>query len=47
MNLTLKHAIAAILLMLALAVPLTAGPLEDGYTPYTSGDFAAYASSAG
>ena len=40
MNLTLKHAIAAILLMLALAVPLAAGPLEDGYTAYTRGDFA-------
>ena len=48
MNLTLKCAIATIPLMLALAVPLAAGPLEDGYTAYTRGDFAhrhaAYAS---
>ena len=37
MKLTLKHTIAAILLMLSLA-PVAAGPLEDGYTAYTRGD---------
>ena len=40
MNLTLKHAAATILLMLSLAAPLVAGPLEDGYSAYTRGDFA-------
>ena len=40
MNLTLKHAVASILLMLSLAAPLVAGPLEDGYSAYTRGDFA-------
>ena len=40
MNLTLKHAAAAILLMLSLAAPLVAGPLEEGYSAYTRGDFA-------
>jgi TPR repeat protein len=39
MALTLKHVVAAILLMLSLAAP-AAGPLEDGYTAYTRGDFA-------
>jgi hypothetical protein len=40
MNLSLKHAVAAILLILSLAAQLAAGPLEDGYTAYTRGDFA-------
>jgi TPR repeat protein len=40
MNLTLKHAAATILLMLNLAAPLVAEPLEDGYSAYTRGDFA-------
>ena len=40
MTLTLKHLVAAILLMLSLAAPVAAGPLEDGYTAYTRGDFA-------
>ena len=40
MNLTLKHAAATIILMLSLAAPLVAGPLEDGYSAYTRGDFA-------
>src|SRR5262249_58178808 len=40
MKLTLKHAFAAVLLMLGLAAPVTAGPLEDGYSAYTRGDFA-------
>src|SRR5262249_61926611 len=40
MKLTLKHAFAAVLLMLGLAAPVAAGPLEDGYTAYTRGDFA-------
>ena len=40
MTLTLKYVVAAILLMLSLAAPLAGGPLEDGYTAYTRGDFA-------
>ena len=40
MKLTLKHVLAAILLMLSLAAPLVAEPIEDGYTAYTRGDFA-------
>ena len=40
MKLTLKHTIAAILLMWSFAAPVAAGPLEDGYTAYTRGDFA-------
>jgi TPR repeat protein len=40
MKFACNHAIAAILLMLSLAAPLAAGPLEDGYTAYTRGDFA-------
>src|SRR5262245_41704498 len=40
MKLTVKHVIAAILLMFSLAAPVTAGPLEDGYSAYTRGDFA-------
>ena len=40
MKLAFKHTIATILLMLSLAAPLVAGPLEDGYSAYTRGDFA-------
>ena len=40
MKFAFKHAIAAILLMLSFAAPVAAGPLEDGYTAYTRGDFA-------
>src|SRR5512139_1264216 len=40
MKLTLKNTIAAILLMWSFAAPVAAGPLEDGYTAYTRGDFA-------
>jgi hypothetical protein len=40
MTLTLKPVVAAIFLMLSLAAPVAAGPLEDGYTAYTRGDFA-------
>ena len=40
MNFACNHAIATILLMLSLAAPVAAGPLEDGYTAYTRGDFA-------
>ena len=40
MKFTLKYVIAAILLMLSLAAPVAAGPLEDGYSAYTRGDFA-------
>jgi hypothetical protein len=40
MTLTLKQGVATILLMLSLAAPVAAGPLEDGYTAYTRGDFA-------
>jgi uncharacterized protein len=40
MTLTLKQVVATILLMLSLAAPVAAGPLEDGYTAYTRGDFA-------
>ena len=40
MKFACNHAIATILLMLSLAAPVAAGPLEDGYTAYTRGDFA-------
>jgi uncharacterized protein len=40
MKLTVKHAIAAILLMLSFAVPVVAGPLEDSRAAYERGDFA-------
>ena len=40
MNLTLRHAAATILLILSLAAPLVAEPIEDGYSAYTRGDFA-------
>jgi clan AA aspartic protease (TIGR02281 family) len=41
MKLTLKHAVAAIILMLNFAVPVTAGPREDGVHAYNLKDFAA------
>ena len=31
---------AAVILVLAFAAPMAAGPLEDGYAAYTRGDFA-------
>jgi uncharacterized protein len=40
MKLTLKHAIAAIILTLSLAVPVAAGPLEDAFVAYGKGDYA-------
>lgn len=35
MELTLKRAIAAILLMLSFAAPVAAGPLEDAFAAYS------------
>jgi TPR repeat protein len=35
--LTLKRAVAAILLMLSFAVPVAAGPVEDGTAAYNDG----------
>jgi uncharacterized protein len=40
MKLTFKPVFAAILVMFSLAAPVAAGPLEDGYSAYTRGDFA-------
>jgi len=40
MKLAFKHTIAATLMMLSLAAPVAAGPLEDGSTAYDRGDFA-------
>jgi len=40
MKLTLKHAIAAIFLMLSFAAPVTAGPFEDASAAYDKGDYA-------
>lgn len=40
MNLTFKHAIAAILLMLRFAAPVAAGPLEDADTAIKRRDYA-------
>ena len=40
MKLTLKHAIAAILLMLSFAAPVAAGPLEDADTAIKKRDYA-------
>jgi uncharacterized protein len=37
---SLKHAIAAILLLLSIAAPVLAGPLEDGNDAYKRGDHA-------
>jgi TPR repeat protein len=40
MKLTLKHALAAILLMLSSAAPVAAGPGEDAVAAYARGDYA-------
>jgi hypothetical protein len=40
MNLTLRQAIAPILLLLSIAAPVAAGPLEDGNAAYKRGDYA-------
>jgi uncharacterized protein len=40
MKLAFKHTIAATLMMLSLAAPVAAGPLEDGSAAYDRGDFA-------
>lgn len=36
----LKHALAAIILVLSLVAPVTAGPLEDAVAAYDRGDYA-------
>ena len=36
----LKHALAAIILVLSLAAPVAAGPLEDAEAAYRRGDYA-------
>lgn len=41
MKFVLKHAIAAIILVLSFAAPLAAGPLEDADAAYARGDYAA------
>jgi hypothetical protein len=40
MNFTLRHAIAANLVLLSISVPVAAGPLEDGNAGYKRGDYA-------
>ena len=40
MKLTLKHALAAILLMLSFAAPVAAGPLEDADAAVKRRDYA-------
>lgn len=40
MNFRLKHIIAASLVLLSIAAPVTAGPLEDGNAAYKRGDYA-------
>src|SRR5450759_551495 len=40
MKLTLKHALAAILLVFSFAAPVAAGPLEDADAAYSRGDYA-------
>jgi TPR repeat protein len=40
MKFTLKHAFAAIFLMLSFAAPLAAGPYEDAVAAYNRGDYA-------
>jgi uncharacterized protein len=40
MKLTLKHAVAAIVLMLSFAAPVVAGPLEDADTAIKRRDYA-------
>jgi TPR repeat protein len=37
---TLKHALAAIILVLSLAAPVAAGPLEDAKAAWSRGDYA-------
>jgi TPR repeat protein len=39
MKLTLKHVLAAIILVLAFAAPVAAGPLEDADAAYSRGDY--------
>ncbi len=40
MKLTLKHALAAIILVLSFAAPVAAGPFEDADAAYGRGDYA-------
>jgi TPR repeat protein len=40
MKLALKHAIVAIILMLSLAAPVAAGPLQDAHAAFNRGDYA-------
>jgi TPR repeat protein len=40
MKLTLKHTLAAIILVLSFAAPVAAGPLEDADAAYSRGDYA-------
>jgi TPR repeat protein len=40
MKLTLKHAVAAILLVLSFATPVVAGPFQDAAAAYGRGDYA-------
>jgi FOG: TPR repeat, SEL1 subfamily len=40
MKLTLKHALAAIILVLSFAAPVAAGPFEDAAAAYGRGDYA-------
>jgi uncharacterized protein len=40
MKLTLTHALAAVLLMLNIATPVTAGPFDDAVAAYDNGDYA-------
>jgi TPR repeat protein len=40
MKLTLKHAVAAIILVLSFALPVAAGPFEDADAAYSKGDYA-------
>jgi uncharacterized protein len=39
MTFTLRHAITAILVLLSIAAPVAAGPLEDGNAAYSRGDY--------
>src|SRR5262249_61796453 len=41
MKFTIKHVIAAILLIGSFAAPVLAGPFEDGIAAYGKGDYAA------
>ena len=40
MKLTLKHALAAIILVLSFAAPVAAGPYEDAVAAFGRGDYA-------